>query len=68
MVKDPFGNIGGKEGKLFHRVTTHYFVITDIEVDQFRKSNLMIINGDNIPKPFDIFDHSGLPGIIHRKF
>eukprot|EP01083_Nonionella_stella_P055782 147062_1 len=36
---------------------------TDADIEQFRKSNAMIIHGHNIPKPFDSFTHSGLPDI-----
>ena len=37
--------------------------LTTQEIEQFRKSNSMIIHGDNVPKPFTKFENSGLPGI-----
>ena len=37
--------------------------LTQQQVEQFRKSNSMIIHGSNIPKPFKQFENSGLPGI-----
>ena len=36
---------------------------TDGEIEEFRKKNSMIIHGSNINKPFDTFEHSGLPGM-----
>ena len=36
---------------------------SDAEVEQFRKEASMIIHGSNIPKPFERFENSGLPGV-----